>query len=117
VGVVSYALERSEAPSMQNACRVLGHQPGILVMSCDVDFGSSGSPVFAVRDGEAKIVSVVSAKAELDERLVALGTAMEAPFADLMAAVESGAPSTVPMHPRKIGRVSAGAAGAKFVKP
>ncbi|MFM2354944.1 MAG: hypothetical protein RLZZ528_680 [Pseudomonadota bacterium] len=117
VGVVSYALERSEAPSMQNACKVLGHQPGILVMSCDVDFGSSGSPVFAVRDGEAKIVSVVSAKAELDEKLVALGTALEGPFADLMAAVESGAPSTVPMHPRKLGKVSAGASGAKFLRP
>ena len=63
VGVVSYARDRATRPSLQEVCRVLGRPAGTLVMSCDVDFGSSGAPVFKVVDGEARIVSVISAKA------------------------------------------------------
>ncbi|MEL7100684.1 MAG: trypsin-like serine protease, partial [Pseudomonadota bacterium] len=44
VGVVSYAKGRSEAPSLQEVCRVLSRQDGVLVTSCSVDFGSSGAP-------------------------------------------------------------------------
>ena len=47
VGVVSYAKSRSEAPALQEVCSVMGRQEGVLVMSCDVDFGSSGVPIFA----------------------------------------------------------------------
>lgn len=117
VGVVSYALDRSEAPSMQNACTVLGRQPGILILSCAVDFGSSGSPVFAMRDGVAKIVSVVSAKAEMNSRLVALGTEMEEPLAVLMSAVKDGAPSTIARTPTLRSGGAGSSGGAKFVKP
>ena len=38
IGVVSYAHERSEAPSLQEVCKVMARQAGILVMSCNVDF-------------------------------------------------------------------------------
>ena len=76
VEVVSYAMDRSEAPSLQEVCFVLGNQPGVVVLSCSVDFGSSGAPFFMVRDGVARVVSVVSAKAEVDGKKVALGTAL-----------------------------------------
>jgi V8-like Glu-specific endopeptidase len=66
VGVVSYAQDRAEAPSLQDACHVLGRQGGVLVLSCDVDFGSSGAPIFSIHDGVAKVVSVISAKAEME---------------------------------------------------
>jgi V8-like Glu-specific endopeptidase len=114
VGVVSYALDRSEAPSLQRACQVLGQQGGVLVLSCSVDFGSSGSPVFSFEGGEPRIVSVVSAKAELEDQKVALGTLMQEPLAELLAVWRGGAPVASALSgatPR------AGAGGAKFLKP
>lgn len=119
VGVVSYALDRSEAPSIQNTCHVLGEQPGVLILSCLVDFGSSGAPVFAIEDGVAHIVSVISAKAEMDGKVVALGTAMEKPLATLMQVVAAG---TVPKLKSSLPTITSlsgktGDGGAKFVKP
>ena len=83
VAVVSYAADRAEAPSLQQVCGVLGQQDGVIVLSCDVDFGSSGAPIFSMQDGVPRIVSVVSAKAELDGDRVALGTSLDDPLAAL----------------------------------
>ncbi len=73
VGVVSYAQDRADAPSLQRACQVLGQRPGFFVLSCDIDFGSSGAPVFELDGGAARIVAVVSAKADAGGQQVALG--------------------------------------------
>jgi protease YdgD len=88
VEVVSYAHNRAEAPSLQKSCSVLGPQPGMTVFSCSVDFGSSGAPIFRVMDGVPRIVSVVSAKAELAGQQVSLGVRMAQPLADLRAAFD-----------------------------
>lgn len=130
VGVVSYAHDRAETPSLQEVCHVLARQRGTLILSCDVDFGSSGSPVFAEVDGEPRIVSVVSAKAMIGGRRVSLGTNLERPLADLMALMNAAPETLGPAanQPRRIGTVSeprrlvpgAGApssGGAKFLKP
>ena len=85
VGVVSYAHDRADSPSLQEVCHVLARQNGSLVLSCDVDFGSSGAPIFVVEDGLPRIVSLVSAKAKVHGKPVALGTALEVPLAELMA--------------------------------
>ena len=77
VALVSYAHDRSDAPSLQDSCRVMARQSGVLVLSCNVDFGSSGAPVFSIVNGVAKIVSVVSAKAEADGQPVALGSQLD----------------------------------------
>ncbi|PIE14061.1 MAG: trypsin [Rhodobacterales bacterium] len=121
IGVVSYAQDRSEAPSMQEVCRVMARQQGVLVMSCDVDYGSSGAPVFSFgEDGEARIVSVVSAKAEVEGRRVALGTQLEQPLALLKAELANGAGVFQHAAPRS-NRLIVGSArrdtGAKFIKP
>jgi len=117
VGVVSYAQDRAEAPSLQQVCHVLGREPGVLVLSCSVDFGSSGAPIFTIHNGVAKVVSVVSAKAEMEGRSVALGTALEEPLVALRAALaaEEGGPRLGAGHVRML--VGGGAKGAKFVKP
>lgn len=114
VGVVSYAQDRSEAPSLQEVCHVIARQPELLVLSCNVDFGASGSPIFAVRDGEVRVVSVVSAKAEFQGQPVALGTALDAPLDTLLS--EMQATSSPFVRP---GTIDGGTAGssAKFVKP
>lgn len=108
VAVVSYALDRSEAPSIQDMCHVLGRQPGFMVLTCSVDFGSSGAPIFSVRDGVAQIVSVVSAKAEMDGQNVSLATAMEMPLTELRAAFDA---------PSGAGRGKLNGSGAKFLRP
>lgn len=68
VAVVSYASGRSEAPSLEQLCRSLGSEDGVLVLSCEVEFGASGSPVF--RDGH--IVGMIAAMADLRGARVAL---------------------------------------------
>lgn len=67
VGIVSYARDRMDAPALQEQCSVLDNAPqGVVYMTCAVDFGASGSPVFSINNGEARIVSVVSAKGMSD---------------------------------------------------
>lgn len=117
VGVVSYAQDRAEAPSLQETCHVLDRAPEIVVFSCDVDFGSSGAPIFALRDGKMKIVSVVSAKADVDGERVALGSVLTGRIEELQAALHAG---TAAAHGNSSGvRVLSGGqiGGAKFVKP
>jgi V8-like Glu-specific endopeptidase len=116
VGVVSYAQDRADAPSLQQQCDVVDRQTGILVMTCDVDFGASGAPVFTMKDGLPQVVSVISAKAEVDGKQVSLGSALQIPLAALMAELDAGAPS----HGvgGKVQILSGGmGGGAKFIKP
>lgn len=120
VGVVSYAYDRAEAPSMQDTCHVLGRVEGTLVLDCEVDFGSSGAPVFDLSGGAPRIVSVVSAKGEVGDQKVSLGTDLERPLADLRALLAAGdgifkRPETPPVRLDRAQSVSA--SGAKFVRP
>ncbi len=119
VGVVSYALDRAEAPSLQEVCAVLARQDGVLITSCSVDFGSSGAPIFVFQDGEAQIVSVVSAKAEVEGRQVSLGTALGQPLAELQAELVAGRAVYLGAKPgqRRIGVGDTSGGGAKFVTP
>lgn len=111
VGVVSYARDRADAASLQEVCHVLRHQPGVMVLSCDVDFGSSGAPVFSMEGGVPRVVSVVAAKAELTGQKVALGTDLGADMAALRAALD--APAAMG---RNLPQIGGGSGGAKFVK-
>ena len=112
-------------PSIQETCHVLARQRGTLVLSCDVDFGSSGAPIFAEVDGMAQIVSVVSAKAEVRGRKVSLGTNLEKPLAEMMALLQSGNGVTAATKPeiRAVNRNTTkprrlnGGDGAKFLRP
>lgn len=109
VGVVSYAHDRAEAPALQSMCSVLSRDTQVVLMNCAADFGSSGAPIFAMREGVPRIVSVVSAKAELRGAPVSLGTLVDK-VADLRAELE-GATQPGPTHETRR------AGGAKFVRP
>ncbi|MCX7566542.1 trypsin-like serine protease [Sulfitobacter sp. F26169L] len=119
VGVVSYALDRAEAPSLQEVCAVLARQGGVLITSCSVDFGSSGAPIFIFEDGEAQIVSVVSAKAEVEGKEVSLGTALGQPLAELQAELVAGRAIYLGAKrgERRVGVGERHGTGAKFVSP
>jgi protease YdgD len=117
VGVVSYAQDRSEAPSIQEVCEVLAGRREALILSCSVDFGSSGAPVFAMHEGVARVVSVISAKAEVDGRKVALAVPLAGPL-EVLRAELSGAKAGTRMGAGTVSILSGGQGeGAKFVKP
>jgi V8-like Glu-specific endopeptidase len=85
LAVVSYAKDREGAPSLQRNCEVLVQQAGVDVTSCDVDFGSSGAPVFVERGGRLMVTSVVSAKGEWKDQKVAIAAGVEHGLDVLMA--------------------------------
>lgn len=117
VGVVSYAQYREEAPSIQEACTVLAGRRDALILTCNVDFGSSGAPVFSINDGVARVVSVISAKAEVDGRKVALAVPVAEPLAALRAALEASKAGSAD-GVNDVSVLSGGTgAGAKFLKP
>ncbi|WP_037312899.1 trypsin-like serine peptidase [Ruegeria halocynthiae] len=90
VGVVSYAQDRAEAPSLQEVCSVMTRNLDVLVMSCDVEFGSSGAPVFSFDGDRPRIVSVVAAKAEYNGQRVAIGTVVEGSLTLLQSELSAG---------------------------
>ncbi|QEW18268.1 Glutamyl endopeptidase precursor [Marinibacterium anthonyi] len=120
VGVVSYARDRSEAPSLEEVCDIMNRQEGVLIMSCSVDFGSSGAPIFSFANGTPRIVSVVSAKAELDGQNVSLGTTLDGPLDVLKAELAAGRGYGLAPAPLA-NRVGVGKGrndtGAKFIRP
>ncbi|WP_254438062.1 trypsin-like serine peptidase [Ruegeria arenilitoris] len=113
VGVVSYAQDRSEAPALQEVCSVMTRQSDVLVMSCDVEYGSSGAPVFSFDGDRPRIVSVVAAKAEFNGQRVAVGTTVEGSLnllhAELLAGRGFRAATPTGTTQRNI--------GARFIKP
>ena len=116
VAVVSYAQDRAEAPSIQEVCEVLAGRAEALILSCNVDFGSSGAPVFSTIDGVARVVSVISAKAEVDGRKVSLAVPLAVPLAALREALQASRPAKAGTG--NVSIISGGqGSGAKFVKP
>ena len=97
VAIASYAHNRSDRPTLQQDCVVLDRRSGTMSLSCQVDFGSSGAPIFVLKNGQPHIVSVVSAKAEMNGRKVSVGTSLHLPLAALLAMLNTDRPS--PGHP------------------
>jgi V8-like Glu-specific endopeptidase len=116
IGVVSYGRDRSDAPSIQEVCDVMGRQDGVLIMSCDVNFGSSGAPIFSFESGEPRVVSVVSAMAHVNGQKVSLGTQLQEPLSDLLAALENGEGVFQSAGPKMTTAGERRDTGAKFVK-
>jgi protease YdgD len=117
IGVVSYAQDRAEAPSLQRQCHVMDASATVVVMTCNIDFGSSGAPVFALQDGVEKIVSVISSKADAKGQKVSLGAQLTAPLQVVMAemAKQSGPVATAGA---RVSTLKGGkSSGAKFIKP
>ncbi|MEM9779533.1 MAG: trypsin-like peptidase domain-containing protein [Pseudomonadota bacterium] len=84
VMVVSYAAGREDAPSLQETCHMLDVRGSVLVYSCDVTFGASGSPVFVDSGNGPKIASVMSAMAQWKDQPVALAASLGAPLDALL---------------------------------
>ncbi len=120
VQVVSYAKDREEAPSIQKTCHVIAKETSIFVTSCDVDFGASGAPVFVYENGQPRVMSVVSAKAEWEHRKVAIAAGLDDQLSTLLGLLdaEDGVFLRKQAKPRKLtlGQ-SRSQTGALFLKP
>jgi V8-like Glu-specific endopeptidase len=133
VSVVSYGAGRMNAPSRQRACEVLDTYQGMIAMTCDVEPGSSGSPIFAGGDGAGsrpRIAAVVSAMGEMDGRRVSFAMDIDRPLDDLLQdmAAGRGVFPAAPVQARRLtaepdagagpdGTARRGEIGAKFVRP
>lgn len=87
VQLVSYGRGRREHASLEDGCSVEAAQRGMQILSCHVDPGSSGSPVFQHNGGRLGIVSVISASAEWSDEPVSLAADLRhglAPMLDLL---------------------------------
>lgn len=116
VSVVSYATGREETPTLEELCHVLARRDATVVLSCDVDFGASGSPVFAFGpDGLARIVTVITALAEVEGEKIALGASLESALDPLVERIAANDWDVLPSAP-VVQDLSSGG-GAKFVKP
>lgn len=101
VSVVSYGRGRSEAPSIQEVCQLLEHRADLgMVFSCDIDFGSSGAPVFAIRGDDVRVVSVISALAQSGDGQVSLGAVLDGRVQALLAQLSSGFAAQAPVVSR-----------------
>ncbi len=76
VMVVSYARGRSEVPALEDGCNMTHARANVLHYTCDIDYGSSGSPVFVMTHQGPQIASVMSSVGTRGKREVALGVAM-----------------------------------------
>lgn len=117
VAIVSYGRGRSEAPSLQETCTILGRNAGTLVMNCDIEKGSSGAPVFRIDGGRASIVSVVSASAIESPVPISYGTSLQGPLRVLLAEFAARGPARPGGEQRLISIGERNNTGAKFIRP
>lgn len=116
VAIVSYGRNRSEAPSLQKVCTILGRNAGTVVMNCDIESGSSGSPVFSVKNGRRAIVSVVSASATDSPTPISFGTSLQEPLRALLAEFAAQGPARPGGTQRLMLSNERNDTGAKFIR-
>jgi V8-like Glu-specific endopeptidase len=86
LSVVAYTVGNRQDPRMAYPCQVLARKQETLVLNCEVDFGASGAPVFALQGGQRPyLVSVISAKAEMAGRDVSVGTSLDPSVLQILA--------------------------------
>ncbi|MEP5155076.1 trypsin-like peptidase domain-containing protein [Planktotalea sp.] len=73
VSIVSYGRGRNEQMSWQRACNILQRDRGLVIMDCDVTYGSSGSAIFARENGRYRVLSLTSAIGLSNGKRVAFG--------------------------------------------
>lgn len=85
--LVSYRRDRANALTRQDDCAVAHREGAVMTLGCEVTFGASGSPLFQVEDGQAKIVGVLSAMSQQSGRIYASAVIVEATIAEVLAAL------------------------------
>ncbi|RMF36447.1 MAG: hypothetical protein D6754_11415 [Alphaproteobacteria bacterium] len=92
VTLISYARERSQVPSIQEPCHVLARRGRILVLSCEVNFGSSGAPVFVRDAARPKVAALISAMTTWHGRKVAISIDLSPVLDEVLQAIATSDP-------------------------
>lgn len=121
VSVVSYGRGRTQLPSRQARCRMFDQYQGVVLMDCDVTFGSSGAPVFSHKNGRGQIISVISSVGHYKGRKVSFGMLLPGLVANLKRQMRANATNPAATAQRitidnGVRRTTTGG-GAKFVRP
>lgn len=117
VGIVSYGQGRDDAPSLQRRCGLLARRGDVSMLSCDVEFGSSGAPVFRFDGPQPRMWAVVSAMSERDDgRKVSIAVDLAENYDTLKAAFAQVKRKVIPVR-RRITNGERPDIGAKFIKP
>ncbi|MBY6055989.1 trypsin-like serine protease [Leisingera daeponensis] len=115
ISVTSYGVGRAEALSRQRQCNLMGEHDDVLMIDCNVTFGSSGAPVFSRVGGRGRILALVSGGGSYRGKQVAFGMKLPERVAELKAQLRR---NPVAAPDRRIKRIRVGggtAGGAKFV--
>lgn len=117
ISVSSYGQGRAEAISRQKSCRILNREEGLIVVDCDLTFGSSGSALLAKSDSRWQILSVLSGGGNHNGQKIGIG--MELP--DIVAQLKRQLYRDAPRPKAGIKRLGVGSgrssSGAKFIRP
>lgn len=119
LAAVSYGQGRNDAPSLQASCQMLGQQRGIVMMDCAATFGSSGAPIFVMRNGGPKIASVLTGVAQNGTQMHSIAVPLERLLPQLRRQLNGlsgqvGAPSGASVTILRPGERSE--TGARFVR-
>ncbi|QAX30922.1 trypsin-like serine protease [Leisingera sp. NJS204] len=116
ISVTSYGQGRAEALSRQRQCNLMGESGDVLMIDCNVTFGSSGAPVFSQVGGRGRILALISGGGKYRGKQVAFGMKLPQRVAELKAQLRRN-PVAAPDRRIKRVRVGGGASagGAKFV--
>lgn len=119
VQIVSYGQGREDHASLEEGCAVEAGDGRMQVLSCHIDPGSSGAPVFVTRGGHVGVVSVISAMASWRDDPVALAADLGgglAPLLDLMDRTDDVFSREAPrLRTLTLGHDGRGDIGARFI--
>ena len=85
--MISYRRDRAHALTRQDDCDIRGAAEGVLALGCDVTFGASGSPLFAVIGGERRLIAVVSGMSRSNGEAIAWAVRVDAAMGEVLAAL------------------------------
>lgn len=91
VSVVSYAKGRNGSPAIEDSCDVVRRQFNLIMMNCEVDFGSSGSPVFVREANSVKVASIISSMGDVEGERYAFGMQLRSIVQDLQDKLQEDA--------------------------
>ncbi|WP_420892478.1 trypsin-like serine peptidase [Phaeobacter piscinae] len=118
ISVTSYGMGRAEALSRQRHCNLMAERADVLMIDCNVTFGSSGAPVFSQVGGRGRILALISSGGLYGGKQVAFGMKLPQRVAELKAQLRR---SPVAAPDRRIKRIRVGsgtsAGGANLSAP
>ncbi|MEX0971077.1 MAG: trypsin-like serine protease [Paracoccaceae bacterium] len=98
VSVISYAVDRANAPSIEEDCAIVARESGAMLLSCSAGPGASGAPILANVNGELQMVGLISAIAQWGGEQVSAGVEIGPAMAVLLPLLRE-APGGITFRP------------------